>query len=264
MKRYFIDKLIIFFLIFIACIATQSCFSVTKNLIKQTNNVANKNDDIVFSVQEWIYYLPKGQTQPKKLVKGLTPSFSPDKKEIAYKKTTSTGVSSLMIYNLTSGKSRVIVNPDNIINNPVWSPNSNLIAYIIMIDSGKTQIKIVNASNLKQETVISEGENSKWGSVAMIFEPVWANDGQSIYFQDMHKFHQFSISGKLLSKIPLDEICGDKNSITSADSFVPNPVDQNLIAFTKSVSGTAKFEKVFNEPNTALFVYDKRLKKKKS
>jgi TolB protein len=221
-------------------------------------------DALVFSDRTWVYHLEANSSAPRKLAKGNYPALSPDRQRVAYCLPQNSHVSApakatVMLFDLSTGKTTIVLEANAWIAHLRWSPNSEGISLTLALSSGKRELDTVAADGTHKQKLITGGEQG----TDDIFSPVWAPDGQSLYFQDMNNLVQVSTSGQVLAKTPLGPITEEKEAVTSADSFVPSPADPNVLAYTRSVPGTAFFEKTFGEPNTALFVYDLGTKSRK-
>jgi len=218
-------------------------------------------DALVFSDRNWIYYLAANSSVPRKLAKGSFPTLSPDRKRVAYCLPQNSDVSApaaatVMLFDLSTGKTTTVLRANAWIAHLRWSPNGERISLTQAFSSGKRELDTVGPDGTRIQKLIAGGEQG----ADDIFNPVWAPDGQSIYFQDMSNLFQVSTSGKVMAQTPLRAITEKQEAVTSSDSFVPSPADPNVLAYTRSVPGTRLFEKTFGEPNTALFLYDIRTK----
>ena len=222
------------------------------------------SDALVFGNREWIYYLAPNSSIPRRLAKGNFPALSPDRRRVAYCAPINTAVSApaagaLKVFDLASGKTATLFRSAAWCAHPRWSPNGERISFTLALASGKRELHIIAPDGARNQKLITGGEQT----ADDIFNPSWAPDGESLYFQDMTNLVQVSTAGQVLAKTPLGTIVGDKEAVTSSDSFVPSPNDPNLFAYTRSVPGTRLFERTFGEPNTALFLYDLRTKTRK-
>src|SRR5215831_7876268 len=217
-------------------------------------------DALVFGDRTWIYYLAPNSTSPRKLAQGNFPALSPDKTRVAYctpVDATKSGESvSLMLFDLTGGKVSSIFQANGYLKGLRWSADGNRILFSAAYLNGKRELDFVSVDGSGKQKVIGTGEQG----VAEVFAPVWARDGRSIYFQDMNDLIQIGLDGHIQNKLGLGPIAEEKESVTSADSFVPSPADANLLIYTRSVPGSKLFEKSFGEPNTALFLYNLQTK----
>ena len=221
------------------------------------------SDALVFGDRTWVYYLAANSGSPRKLAHGNFPALSPDKTRVAYctpVDATRSGESvSVMLFDLASGKTSSVFQANGYLNHLRWSTDGRRILFSAAYLNGKRELDFVSVDGAGKQRVIGTGEQG----VADVFAPVWAPDGRSIYFQDMNDLIQAGVDGQIVTRLPLGPITEEKESVTSADSFVPSPVDANLLVYTRSVPGSKLFEKSFGEPNTALFLYNLQTKTRK-
>jgi TolB protein len=215
-----------------------------------------QNNDLVFARQEWIYFLPATKKQPQKIIKGSFPSLNADKTKIAYVKPPPPEVNTeavLMLYDLKTKKNRELYRVKGIINYPRFAPVGDLVLFTLRTSEGKIKLEIFNIGGEESLTI---NETNK--EINDFFSPVWAPDGNTIYFHDMTNLFHVSFDGQILKKTPLAKITGSRETISSSDWFIPSPQDESLLIFTRMVPGTPLFDKTFGEPNTAIFIYDLR------
>jgi Tol biopolymer transport system component len=221
------------------------------------------SDALVYGDRTWVYYLAANSTTPRKLAKGNFPALSPDNTRVAYctpVEGTKSGESvTLMSFDLASGKTSVVFQAGGYLSRLRWSPDGSQLLFSAAYLNGKREVDIIGSDGRGKQKVIATGEQG----VSDVFAPVWATDGRSIFFQDMNNLFQVRTDGTMITKLPLGPITEEKESVTSADSFVPSPVDPNVIIYTRSVPGSKLFERSFGEPNTALFLYNLQTKDRK-
>lgn len=225
---------------------------------------AQVSDALVFGDREWIYYLAPNSSTPRRLTKGNFPALSPDRQRVVYCAPINSSISApasgtLILFDFTSGKTATLFGANAWFAHPRWSPDGERISFTLALSSGKRELYVIAPDGTKSQKLITGGEQG----TDDIFNPSWAADGASLYFQDMNNLVQVSTAGQILAKTPLGTIVEEKEAVTSADWFVPSPRDPNLLAYTRSVPGTPLFERTFGEPNTALFLYDLRTKTRK-
>ncbi len=225
---------------------------------------ASSTDALVFGDRTWFYYLAPNSTTPRKLAKGNFPALSRDGKLVAYvtpldaTKAEPESVS-IRVIDIASGKNSGIFEAKAWASHLTWSPKGDWLALTLAYLNGKRELEVISADGSSKRKIIGGGEQD----ANDIFGPVWAPDGNSIFFQDMENLFQVGLNGRVIAKTPLGVMVGEKESITSSDTFVPSPFDQNLLAYTRSVPGTKLFEREFGEPNTALFIYNLQTKTRK-
>lgn len=212
---------------------------------------------LVYADRKAIYYLAANATAPKRIANGTFPAISPDHQQIVFCPPTDNSNAkpsgTVTFLNLQTGARANIFHAAAWIAHLRWSPKGNLISFSAATSDGKRELNIITP---RGEVKLKLAAHSVGADD--VFSPVWSADGQSLYFHDMNNLFQVGTSGKLIEKTSLASIVGEKESLTSSDSFVPSPVDTGVLAYTRSVQGTRLFEQLFGEPNTALFVYDKR------
>jgi Tol biopolymer transport system component len=221
-------------------------------------------DALVFGDREWIYYLAANSSTRRRLAKGNFPTLSPDRRFVAYCAPIDAAVSApaagaLMLFELASGHAKTLFRSAAWCAHPRWSPDGERISFTLALASGKRELHIIARDGATNQKLFTGGEQG----VDDIFNPSWAPNGQSLFFQDMTNLVQVSAGGRIMEMTPLATIVGDKETVTSADWFVASPSEPGLLAYTRSVPGTRLFERTFGEPNTALFTYDRRTKMRK-
>ncbi|MGZ9190601.1 MAG: TolB family protein, partial [Nitrospira sp.] len=189
----------------------------------QTAIPAQPSDDLVFGDREWIYYLARNSSLPRRLVKGNFPALSPDHQRVAYCAPTNPAVSAppagaLMLFDLASGKSSVVLKANAWLSHPRWAPNEEMIAFVFS-PSGQSELHVIRPDGSQHRKIIAAEEQG----VNSIFNPAWSSDGRSIYFQDMTNLIEVSRLGKVRSMTPLGAITEEREAVTSSDSFVPSP-----------------------------------------
>lgn len=239
--------------------ATRADPSIDSGSTNITNN-QKQMDDLVFSREGWIYFLPASAKTPQKVAKGEFPSFSRSKKQIVYvpsQPPEPDGEAVLMLYDLTTKKSRELYRVKGFVNTLQYAPEGDLVLFILRTPEGKTNLEVFNTLGEESFTI-----NQSNKEINDVFSPVWSADGNTIYFHDMTNLFHVSFDGQILQRTPLKTITGSVETITSSDWFIPSPIDENVLVFTQLVPGTALFEKTFGEPNTALFVFNLQENKK--
>jgi Tol biopolymer transport system component len=209
---------------------------------------------IVLNHGDWVYYLTPETKQSRKLVKGRYPALSPDGHKVTYGLVQGNGggCRSLMVLDLAGGRIAALVPPlQEMVGGPAWSPSGDLVAFMYQ----QRDLFIVRADGSgRQKIFVVPG--------GVYQPPVWAPDGKSLFVADMENLIQVDLTGKQLAATPLAAFTGRKEAVSSSDRFAPNHRDPELWVFTMGVAGTPKFEKTFNEPVNALFLYERRTGKR--
>lgn len=222
-------------------------------------------DALVYGDRTSVYFLAANATVPRKLAKGNFPALSPDRKLVAYCTPIDATKSapetvSVMLFDLATGKTSAVFTAHAWASQLHWSPNGDKILLTLAFLNGKRELTIIAPDGTHKQKVIGGGEQG----VNDVFSPRWAPDGQSIFFQDMTSLIQVDLEGRVIGRTPLAEITEEKESITSADSFVFSPTEPKVLLYTRSVPGSKLFERTFGEPNTALFLNEGQNKKRLS
>ena len=220
-----------------------------------------RNGRIVFEREGRVWLLDAG-TQERPIARGGCPAVSPDGTRLALCRVSGRvpdgGPDTVVTRPLGEGPERVWVAEDRqgVVTDLVWSPNGERLAFLFHLASGGTEVRLLEPAGGRAVPVpLERGRDpaSLWGLA-------WAPDGRSLVAHDMSQLVRFTLDGHVLERIPLPELTGARiEGVTSSDRYVPSPRDGTLYAYTGSVPGTARFEAVMHEPNTALFLHDRFL-----
>ena len=232
---------------------------------------------IAFWRDDGIYYLSPGSEKPVRLRSGRSPALSPDGKRVVFcaeaKQPDAKGQAGveasgpgLILLDLATGKETTILKAEGqeVIRAPVWSPDSDRLAFVARTGL-KGQLGLIQSDGSGRRALFSQGDENTLG---LILGLVWAAEGKSLWFHDLHDLYRVSDAGVLLSKTPLIGIMGKTSPeagiiVSGEERFVPNPAGPQLIAFTKTVKASRAYEKAFADdlPGiSALFLYDSRTK----
>lgn len=227
---------------------------------------------IAFLRDDGIYYLPPGGGQPVRLRQGKFPALSPDGKRLAFclerkeldrnaleRMNTGEAIleaasfigglfgSRLRVLDISTGQEKALLDSEELIRNPVWSPTGDRLAFAVK--KGKNvQLDVIQTDGSGRRLLfpLKAGEklNNIWGLY-------WAPDGKGLWFHDMRHLFRVDEKGALLAKTPVDAIMGKQSNvfilISGEDRFVPNPANPQLLAFTRRVKAPKAFAKVFKD-----------------
>ncbi len=213
--------------------------------------LASAPDTLVFSRKNIIYLLPAGSKTPIKITKGRSPSLSADQSKIAFTRRSmpDSEIYELVVWNLRTRRATVLTKR-NLIYDVKWGPSSQTIAFTCFTGVGHLLCTIqADGKGFKRI-----GVSGKYG-IDNFYSLRWAGDGRSLMFHDMNKVYRLDLCGTVVWKTSVKSLLGG-SQISSTDSFAPCPNNPKLIAYTRFVKPTALFEKVVDEPNTALYVMD--------
>jgi hypothetical protein len=212
-----------------------------KPLLTEDNYQPKQVDDLVFSREGWIYFLPASKKAPQRIAQGDSPSLNTQKKQIVYIKPQFPEIDAeavLMLFDITTNKTQELYRLKGSINTPRFEPEGDLVLFTWRTLDGKTKLEVINMQGEESLTI-----NETNQEINDIFSPAWAADGKSIYFHDMTNLFHVSFDGQMLKKTPLTKITGRQDVITSSDKYIPSPKDTNLLLFTQLVPGNFLFDK---------------------
>lgn len=230
------------------------------NTAKSIHLRSPANDVLVYARRGWIWITDGAGKNPERLFQGSLPSISPDGRYITYFTSakiqqTPPADAVLWMFNRKSKKSNVLVPSVISTSPPCWSSDSSRIAYLSRNKAGTNTVMMRNADGTDAQRVFSEGDHGSGFLCSLSFTP----DG-GLLLHDMQHMYSLSAKGELIEKVPLSEIMGkDLEMSTSSDRIMVCPTDKTLLLFTRSIPGTALFDKIMHEPNTALFLHDRWL-----
>lgn len=207
---------------------------------------------LVFSREGQVWYMELPAGQARKIGKGDWPALSPDGKFIAYCQTGEPGDASLVLADLASGSIKTLLPRGRNLQYPMWSPNGDRI--LVLDRTDKEHFRTVSPAGKE-----IAGSPEIPGDSA--FMPVWCANG-TLLFHDMNFVYELDEKGAMVSKTPTKLFPGKEAAITSEERFAPKPGDPELYVYSQAVSGTPYMQKTFGEPNTAIFLFDKKTNKR--
>lgn len=198
---------------------------------------------IAYESLGWIYLHAEGGN-PKKLVQGVYPAFSPDGKAIAYNTQEEDGARHIAIYDLALGKSAPVPNiPGDNSFGPSWSPDGKKLAFLIF-RTDHWEVGLIGADG-SGFTRLPFGKE--------VWSPSWAPDGQSLYAHDMDAIYQISLAGEPLKSWPVS-LFGPGASMSSGSSLAVSPDGKSLLV---EIDGDEDVKiKDWDGPPSALWTID--------
>jgi len=213
-------------------------------------------DLLVFQRQGWIWTTDGNGRSPARLIEGSLPAVSPDGRRIAFFKMpggeAAADAAALWVYDRKTRSAAPVAQGLAVTSAPAWSVDGLRIACLARNDSGMSRVVVMGADGANRKTVFSAEADA-----ASLWALSYTPDGGVLICHDMSEIYYLAETGAVRERVPLDRILGTAvNMITSADRFTVCPTDRTLLAFTCSVPGTRRFERIMHEPNTAIFLYD--------
>jgi TolB protein len=103
----------------------------------------------------------------------MSPAWSPDGRRVAYV-SFETGVSSIFVQELATGRREIVSSRAGINGAPAWSPDGSRLALVLGGRDGNLDIHVLSLGNKELRRLTNHP--------AIDTEPSWAPDGRSIYF----------------------------------------------------------------------------------
>lgn len=154
--------------------------SVVSPIVAQDNGLVG---EIVFSSDGNIFVMDLVSKSVSQLTQDGTntsPRWSPDGETIAY---VSDGDVHLM--NADGNSSRQMTDLGDVIWYPVWSPESNEIAFVTGQHEETWSIYVVSIENARVRQLIEQ--SASWSAIHNDSTPVWSPDGQFLLFELFHE-----------------------------------------------------------------------------
>ena len=225
------------------------------------DRASSRRERVAFEREGQVWLLDAGAPE-RPVARGGCPALSPDGTRLAFCRVSGRvpdgGPDTVVTRPLAQGPERVWVGEETpgVVGDLAWSPDDERLAFLFHLASGGNEVRLLDPAGGRAVPVpLERGRDpaSLWGLA-------WAPDGRSLVAHDMSQLLRFTLDGHVLERIPLPELTGARiEGVTSSDRYVPSPRDGTLYAYTGSVPGTARFEAVMHEPNTALFLHDRFL-----
>jgi len=212
-------------------------------------------DVLVFSRQDWIWTCDGDGRSVRKVCPGVMPGVAPDSRSIVFFRSSqdSTSPDFMDLWVHAEGRETRVAGSMLPGSSPVWHPDQGLIAFLVRDDDARTGVMTVELATGKKRVLFSEKKNGT-GFLCSIA----SSADVRLVVHDMQFAYWLDWGGRVVDKVALVDIMGDAAlQVTSADRFVPCPTDPSLLVFSHSVPGTAVFERIMHEPNSALSLHDR-------
>ena len=225
-------------------------------------SLAGDGDVLFFSRHGWVWRCDTDGGGRARLVEGFLPAARPDGRAVAFFRPAepSGDLTELWMHDLQDGESRRLARDLPAASAPVWLHDGSALAVIVRDDRARTRIATLAPDGSGLRTVFAEGDEGSGLLCSLSAVP----DG-SLLVHDMAFASWLDPDGGVRKRVPLEAIMGaDAAGVTSSDRLAVCPADPDLLVFSHSCRGTARFESVMHEPNTSLSLHDRWMGKGKN
>jgi TolB protein len=160
---------------------------------------AQKGPKIAFARDSGIWVSDLQGASPRKIADGMDPSISPSGEKVAFTFPGKGSQRFIAVADISAGTKTLFkkVPSDNSFG-PVWSQDGSLILFKIFLKN-VWRFGLINADGTGFRFLDNSGKSDLWS-------PCWANDGQSIFCQDLNTIYRVNLEGKVLSKWDITKI----------------------------------------------------------
>jgi len=221
-------------------------------------------DTLVFALDGWVWRCDGEGNGKEKLFEGLLPGVSPDGRFVAFFRPSpeahDDALMEFRLYDSTSGTTRPLAESVWSASAPVWSGDGSVIAFLARDTDSRTRVATLRPDGSGLRTVFSEGDEGSGFLCSLSRAPQGA-----FLVHDMKYAYWLNPLGGVSARVPLDSIMGgEADMVTSSDRLAVCPSDPDVLVFSHSCQGTARFESVMHEPSSALTLHDRWLGKGKN
>jgi TolB protein len=183
--------------------------------------LAEEPKKLAYEQADAVWVASADGTGAKKIAGGQSPDLSPDGTKLAFNTVQAVGQPAhrnIAVADLASGEVKILkdVPSDNCMG-AVWSPDGSKILFTLYVKD-EMKLGIVSADGMGYQAVEKAGAkpHAYWSST-------WAQDGKSIYAQDMETIYQLGLDGSVIKKwvvtklIPKGSMSGDTRLDMSPD-----------------------------------------------
>jgi TolB protein len=169
-----------------------------------TGALAAADRRIAFERDDAVYLANFEATMVRKLTDGIFPAISPDVTRVAFTTVERSGgnyIRRIAVTEIASGRTTVFSEiPSDNSYGAAWSPDGNWVAFTFrlgdlwhlgLIKADGTGFKLVKRGQQDQVT---------------LYSPCWANDGQSIFCQDMTNLYRIGLDGSIMAQWNIGKI----------------------------------------------------------
>ncbi len=193
----------------------------------QMASAAGPDRLLAFERDESIWVARLDGSNPRKIVRGVGPHWSPDGTRLAFHTDASGGndlVRRIAVVDVASKRPTIFKNeiPSNNCQRAVWSPDGARILFNIWTNNDWHLATVKPDGSGFAYLKKSEPKGDSWWSAC------WAPDGRSIYAQDLNRLSQFSLTGKELRSWELRKLFPE-GSLNSGSSMAVSPDGRMLL-----------------------------------
>jgi TolB protein len=166
---------------------------------------------VVFVRDSNIWIANLDGSKERQLIKGADPCISPDGQKIAFTISPAGGKEverHIAVLKLSNGSTKVFnETPSNNCFGPVWSPDGSQVLFEILVEN-HWRLGLLNGDGSGFRFLEVPFRDPGWWSV------IWAQNGKSIFCQDLEKICRFDLNGQLLASWEIAKIIpnGDLDS----------------------------------------------------
>jgi TolB protein len=171
---------------------------------------------IAFERGDAVYIANLNATLVRKLADGIFPAISPDATRVAFTTVERSGgnhIRRIAVTEIASGRTTIFNEiPSDNSYGAAWSPDGNWIAFTFRLGE-LWHLGIIKADGSSFKLVKS-GQKDQ----VTLYSPCWANDGQSIFCQDMTNIYRIGLDGSNMAQWEIGKIV--PNGRMSGDSRI--------------------------------------------
>ena len=220
------------------------------------------SDVLFFAREGWVWRCDGDGGRRERLVEGFLPGARPDSGAVAFFRPAdpSGDLTELWLHDTVSKETRMLVRGLAGFSAPVWFPDGSGLAVLARDKEGRTRVATLRADGSGLRTLFTEGVDGSGFLCSLSVAP----DG-GLLVHDMAFAYWLNPGGGVRERVPLEKIMGAQAAnVTSSDRLAVCPTDPDVLVFSHSCRGTARFESVMHEPNTTLSLHDRWVGKGKN
>jgi hypothetical protein len=222
-------------------------------LVADTSRAEAGREVLATDRSGWIRAIDPVTRRSDRLVRGEEPDLSPDGRFVAYvtreKDAPGVAPAELRVLDRRTGGSRRLLSAPRGLWSPSWSPDGRELAFLRGTEDVEREVWLIPAEGGSPRLLLSPGGDAGSSYVP----PVW-EDGETLWITDMSRLHRVRRTGERIDSRPVQAWIGAGASQDSTNRILPCPGRPDRVAFTRAVPGTPLFDRIFREPNTALFL----------